>query len=72
MVITGCDSMERLDQAVRVARSFEPMTAEEQRDVLDRVAADATSGRFERYKTTDAHDGTAAHPEWLGVSEHAG
>lgn len=69
VVITGCDSMERLEQALTAARTFEPMTAQEQRRVLEQVAHDAQDGRYERYKSTNAHDGTAAHPEWLGVIE---
>lgn len=66
VVITGCDSMGRLEQAVDVATHFEPMTPAEIRDVMERTAPEAAGGDFEAYKTTNRHDGTAAHPEWLG------
>jgi aryl-alcohol dehydrogenase-like predicted oxidoreductase len=67
VVITGCDSMERLEQALTAARSFRPMRPREVEALLGRTAPAAREGRFEPYKTTHKHDGTMAHPEWLGV-----
>jgi aryl-alcohol dehydrogenase-like predicted oxidoreductase len=66
VVITGCDSMERLQQAVDVATHFEPMSTDEISELLARTAQFAKLGDYERYKTTNAHDGTSANPEWLG------
>lgn len=67
VVITGCDSMERLEQALGAARSFRPMHPTEVDALLARTAAAARSGRYELYKTTHKHDGTMEHPEWLSA-----
>ena len=64
--ITGCDSEEILEQALRVAREFRPMTREEVRALLARTAGVASKGEFELFKTTSIFDATAQHPEWLG------
>jgi aryl-alcohol dehydrogenase-like predicted oxidoreductase len=66
VVITGCDSLERLEQALAAARSFRPMRPREVDALLAKTARAAQDGRFELYKTTPKHDGTLAHPEWLG------
>jgi uncharacterized protein len=66
VVITGCDSMVVLQQAIDVARSFRPMTDEERRALLARTAAVARDGKFELYKTSHDFDGTWRHPQWLG------
>jgi hypothetical protein len=58
--------MRVLEQALSVARSFEPMSAEERSSLLARTADVAARGRFERYKTTKEHDSTTMHPQWLG------
>ena len=66
VVITGCESMEDLEQALTAARTFKPMTAEQVRGVLDKTAEAASRGKYELFKTTSIYDGTAVHPEWLG------
>lgn len=66
VVITGCDSMAILDQALHAARTFRPLTAEERSSLLARTRAVAATGRFEGYKTGPHFDGTTSHPEWLG------
>ena len=65
VVITGCDSMERLEQALTAARSFRPMPPTEVDALLARTAQAAREGRYELYKTTRKHDSTIEHPEWL-------
>ena len=67
VVITGCDSLERLEQALTAARSFRPMHPAEVDALLAKTARAAREGRFELYKTTHKHDGTQEHPEWLGA-----
>jgi hypothetical protein len=67
-VITGCETMERLDQALRIGREFHPLDAREREALLARTRPFATAGRLERFKTTGEHDGTAQHPQWLTVS----
>jgi aryl-alcohol dehydrogenase-like predicted oxidoreductase len=66
VVITGCDSMGVLKQALAVALAFEPLSESERKALLARTGKAAAEGRFEQFKTTDRFDGTAAHPEWLG------
>jgi aryl-alcohol dehydrogenase-like predicted oxidoreductase len=66
VVITGCQSMKDLDQALEAARTFQPLAADVVARLLDRTAEAALHGRFEMFKTTSVHDGTAEHPEWLG------
>ncbi len=66
VVITGCDSMEILDQAIRAATTLRPMTRDEVRTILAKTAAAAAQGRFERYKTTNDFDSTITYPQWLG------
>jgi aryl-alcohol dehydrogenase-like predicted oxidoreductase len=66
VVITGCESMEDLEQALTAARTFKPMSGEQVRSILDKTAEAASRGKFELFKTTSIYDGTAAHPEWLG------
>jgi uncharacterized protein len=68
VVITGCDSMERLEQALTAARSFRPLLPSEVIALLSKTARAAREGRYELYKTTHKHDGTMEHPEWLGAS----
>lgn len=66
VVITGCESMRDLEQALRVARGFEPLSKVERAELLGRTAGAAHDGRFERYKYTTDHDGTARRADWLG------
>jgi predicted aldo/keto reductase-like oxidoreductase len=66
VVITGCDSMKILDQAIEAARTFQPLSADQITALLDRTRDAAQNGKFELFKTTSNFDGTAHHPEWLG------
>lgn len=71
VVITGCDSRPRLEQALQAARTFRPLREEERERLLARTATAARDGRLEKYKTTLEHDGTAEHPQWLGSASSA-
>ena len=66
IVITGCDSMQILEQALDAARSFRPMNSNEVAVLLAKTAQEAQSGRYELYKTTHTFDGTYQNPQWLG------
>jgi aryl-alcohol dehydrogenase-like predicted oxidoreductase len=66
VVITGIDSMPILDQAMAVAKNFQPMTQAEMSSLLARTAEAAKNGEFELFKTTPRFDGTAHNPQWLG------
>ena len=66
VVINGCDSMERLDQALAAAKSFQPLTKQQITGLLSKTREAALTGKFEKFKTTIQFDGTAKHPEWMG------
>ena len=66
VVITGCESMENLEQALEAARTFKPMSDEQVKSLLGKTARAAARGEYELFKTTSIYDGTASHPEWLG------
>ena len=65
VVITGCDHMPILEQALQAVRSYQPMTIEQQQELLARASAAAKDGRTERYKVTEQFDSTAQNPQWL-------
>jgi len=66
VVITGCDSIDILHQALEAARSFKPMNSSEVAALLAKTDAAAKNGEFERYKTSHDFDGTYHNPQWLG------
>jgi predicted aldo/keto reductase-like oxidoreductase len=66
VVITGCESLPILQQALEAARSFQPMGKEEVAQLLARTASAARKGEYELYKTTHKFDGTYQNPQWLG------
>ncbi|HEX7421990.1 MAG TPA: aldo/keto reductase [Thermoanaerobaculia bacterium] len=66
VVITGCDSMKILEQALRAVRTFKPMSKSQVSALLAKTAGAASRGEFELFKTTSIFDSTATHPEWLG------
>jgi uncharacterized protein len=66
VVITGCDSLKILQQALDAARSFQPMGKQELAALLAKTAKAAQSGEFEMYKTSHHFDGTYQNPQWLG------
>jgi len=66
VVITGCDSMAILQQALDGARSFQPMSQEQVATLLAKTAKAAQSGEYELYKTSHHFDGTFQNPQWLG------
>jgi predicted aldo/keto reductase-like oxidoreductase len=65
VVITGCDTMDVLMQAIDTAYRWRPLTDAEKKDLLARTADAAAGGPWERYKTTGDFDGTARNPHWL-------
>jgi aryl-alcohol dehydrogenase-like predicted oxidoreductase len=66
VVITGCDNMKILEQALEAARTFRPLSKAAVRELLGRTRAKALTGGFELFKTTSIFDSTAKHPGWLG------
>jgi len=66
VVITGCDSVAMVEQAVSAAKTFKPMSETQVAALLAKTKDAAKNGEFEGYKTTTNFDGTAHNPQWLG------
>ena len=66
VVITGCDSLQILQQALHAANTFQPMGASQVATLLAKTLQAAEGGQFELYKTSHQFDGTVANPQWLG------
>lgn len=66
VVITGCESLKDLDQALEAARTFKPMSQQEVAKLLAKTATAAAHGKYEPFKTTHSFDGTYQNPQWLG------
>jgi len=65
VTITGCDSEGVLEQALWLATTFKPMDDEERKTLLARTAPYAQGGKWEKFKTSQAFDGTEQHKHWL-------
>lgn len=66
VVITGMDSMRVLEQNLEIVKNYKPLDERAMRDLLTRTEKPAQAGKYERFKTTQQFDSTAAHPEWMG------
>ncbi len=65
VTITGIDSMDVLQQDLRLARGFRPLSAPARAGLERKARALAANGRFEAYKSSHHFDSTHQHPEWL-------
>jgi aryl-alcohol dehydrogenase-like predicted oxidoreductase len=66
VVITGCEELGVLMQALYAALTFEEKKVTAGREaLLARTASDARAGEWEKYKTSEEFDGTTKHPWWL-------
>ncbi len=65
VVITGIDSDKVLAQDLEIARSFQPLSADEKQALLARAADAAKNGKYELFKTSHKYDGTEANKHWL-------
>jgi len=66
VVITGCDSVKILEQALEAARTFRPLSKAAVNELLGRTRGHALRGEVELFKTTSIFDSTAKNPDWLG------
>ncbi len=66
VIITGCESMQRLDQAIEAVKTFAPMSEAQVAALLARTHDPAATGEYEPFKTTEMFDGTAHTPAWMG------
>ncbi len=66
VTITGCDSMQVLNQALTLARNFRPLPHEEMTALLAKTVNASVAGQYEKYKTSQMFDGTNHNPQYLG------
>jgi predicted aldo/keto reductase-like oxidoreductase len=66
VVMNGCDSLERLDQAFHAMKTFKPMSAAEVEALTAKTRDAAMSGSVERFKTSEDFDGTSHNPSSMG------
>jgi uncharacterized protein len=65
VVITGCDTLPILQQALQTARTFRPLSQEQVAAMLAKTDKAAQTGEHELYKTARNFDGTIMNPQWL-------
>jgi predicted aldo/keto reductase-like oxidoreductase len=65
VMITGCDSMGVLDQAIDAAIRLQPLSPDQVQALLDKTRDAAMEGKYERFKSSEYFDSTAKHPHWL-------
>jgi len=65
VVIHGMETMEHLDHALDVVKTFKPLTAAEISAMADKAKQAAMTGKYELFKTTSHFDATAKNPSWL-------
>ncbi len=66
VTITGCQSMANLEQALGVAKNFQPLSVQQKLAILEKTAPVSEAGKFEAYKSSHIYDGTYNNPQWLG------
>jgi aryl-alcohol dehydrogenase-like predicted oxidoreductase len=66
VVINGCETMERLDQAFEAAHTFKPLSGAQMAALRDKTKQVAMTGKLEKFKTSNIFDGTARNPQWMG------
>ena len=69
VVITGCDSLGVLKQALLAAYTWKPLSAGAMEALLARTQRAGASGDYEQFKTSQRFDGTARKPKWLEGAE---
>lgn len=68
-VITGCDDLLILEQALTVAIRFKQLSPAAMDELRARTAKFAGTGEHETFKTSSEHDGTTQHPHWLTTAQ---
>lgn len=68
-VVTGIDTRAVLEQAVKAATTFEPLSVAQVTAILAKTARLAANGKTELYKTTHVFDGTVQNPQWLEAAQ---
>jgi uncharacterized protein len=69
-LVVGIDSMEILQQDLKIARAFKPLGSDEQQRLVARVRDLAGDGRHERFKSTQFFDGPYHQKQHALSKEH--
>lgn len=69
VVITGCDSMPILEQAITAARTFQPLSPDRVQALLAKTRPYGQKGELEAFKTSDKFDATSRNQQWLTTAE---
>jgi predicted aldo/keto reductase-like oxidoreductase len=69
VVITGCESMRDLAQALDAAYGFQAPTEAARKGLLAKTADAGRGGQWEKYKVSEMFDGTARNPRWLETAK---
>jgi aryl-alcohol dehydrogenase-like predicted oxidoreductase len=67
VVITGCETLDRVDQAIEAVRTFRPLSRAQIDRMLRKTREAAMTGQYELFKTSTEFDSTAHNPEWMGA-----
>jgi len=65
VVITGCESLARLQQALDAAKSYSPLSNEQRKILLTQTARASEAGYHVPYRTGTTFDATSRSPHWL-------
>ena len=65
VVITGCDSVGVLEQALEAAFTSSTFGEKDRSSLLARTEPYGREGKYEQFKTSSRFDGTAKNPKWL-------
>lgn len=65
VVITGCDSVGVLEQALSAAYTFQPLAQQSVDTIRARTREAGVGGEYEKFKTSEMFDGTTKNPHWL-------
>lgn len=66
VVITGCETVEQVDQAIEAVQTFKPLSHDQVSRLLEKTKEAALTGQYEPFKTTSDYDSTAHNPQWMG------
>jgi len=69
VVVTGCESMRDLAQALDAAYGFQTPTDSQRKALLGRTAQAGGGGQWEKYKVSEMFDGTTRNPGWLETAK---
>jgi hypothetical protein len=67
VVITGCETPDRIDQAIEAVRTFRPLSRAQIDDLLRKTRDAVMTGQYELFKTSTEFDSTAHNPHWMGA-----